>query len=187
MNILKQIRRHLPGFALLSAAFLFCGSAGRACNPDDIDHMLDPENLDMSSRPLEGVVSIREIVTLRRGTDKEVLLPAMFCDDMCLNKTVLLDSSDIMSIKAIPIDKQPPYYSLELKLSDRGKRHWIGLSLPNKGNHVAFIIDGMVYRTFVPRLIYDDVTTSVIVDGPFDPTTAKMLESNSSRNHFRLN
>jgi len=187
MNILKQIRRHLPGFALLSAAFLFCGSAGRACSPDDIDHMLDPENLDMSSRPLEGVVSIREIVTLRRGTDKEVLLPAMFCDDMCLNKTVLLDSSDILSIKAIPIDKQPPYYSLELKLSDRGKRHWIGLSLPNKGNHVAFIIDGMVYRTFVPRLIYDDVTTSVIVDGPFDPTTAKMLESNSSRNHFRLN
>ena len=187
MNILKQIRRHLPGFALLSAAFLFCGSAGRSCSPDDIDHMLDPENLDMSSRPLEGIVSIQEIITLRRGTDKEVLVPAMYFDDLCLNKTVLLDSSDILSIKAIPLDKQPPYYSLELKLSDRGKRHWIGLSLPNKGNHVAFLIDGMVYRTFVPRLFYDDVSTSIVVDGPFDPTTAKMLESNASRNHFRLN
>ena len=187
MNILKQIRRHLPGLALLSAAFLFCGSAGGGCNPDDIDHMLDPENLDMSSRPLEGIVSIREIITLRRGTDKEVFLPAMYCDDMCLSRNVLLDSSDIEGIKAIPIDKQPPYYSLELKLSDRGKRRWIGLSLPNKGNHVAFIIDGVVYRSFVPRLIYDDVTTSVIVDGPFDPTTAKKLESNASRNHFRLN
>ena len=187
MNILKQIRQKLPGLALLSAAFLFCGSAGRACDPDDIDHMLDPENLDMSNRPLEGVVSIREIITMRRGTDKEVMFPAMYCDDLCLNRAVLLDSSDILGIKAIPIDKQPPYYSLELKLSDRGKRHWIGLSLPNKGNHVAFIIDGVVYRTFVPRLFYDDVSTSIIVDGPFDPTTAKKLESNASRNHFRLN
>ena len=187
MNLPKQIRQKLPGLALLSAAFLFCGSAGRACDPDDIDHMLDPENLDMSNRPLEGVISIREIITLRRGTDKEELVPAMYFDDLCLKKAVLLDSSDILSIKAVPLEKQPPYYSLELKLSDRGKRHWIGLSLPNKGNHVAFLIDGMVYRTFVPRLFYDDVSTSIIVDGPFDPTTAKKLESNASRNHFRLN
>ena len=187
MNLPKQIRQKLPGLALLSAAFLFCGSAGRACDPDDIDHMLDPENLDMSSRPLEGIVSIQEIITLRRGTDKEVLAPAMYFDDICLNRTVLLDSSDILSIKAIPLEKQPPYCSLELKLTDRGKRHWIGLSLPNKGNHVAFLIDGMVYRTFVPRLFYDDVSTSIIVDGPFDPATAKKLESNASRNHFRLN
>lgn len=187
MNLLKQIRHKLPGLVLLSAAFLFCGSAGRACDPDDIDHMLDPENLDMSNRPLEGVISIREIITLRRGTDKEELVPAMYFDDLCLKKAVLLDSSDILSIKAIPLEKQPPYYSIELKLSDRGKRHWIGLSLPNKGNHVAFLIDGMVYRTFVPRLFYDDVSTSIVVDGPFDPTTAKKLESNASRNHFRLN
>jgi len=187
MNLLKQIRQKLPGLALLSAAFLFCGSAGRACNPDDIDHMLDPENLDMSDRPLEGIVSIQEIITLRRGTDKEVLAPAMYFDDLCLNRAVLLDSSDILSIKAIPLKKQPPYYSLELKLTDRGKRHWIGLSLPNKGNHVAFLIDGMVYRTFVPRLFYDDVSTSIVVDGPFDPATAKKLEANASRNHFKLN
>ena len=187
MTILNHIRRTLPGFLLLFAAVFFCGSSGRSCSPDDIDHMLDPENLDLSSRPLEGIVTIQEVITLRRGTDKEVTAPATYSEDICLNRAVLLDSSDILGIKAIPIDKQPPYYSLELKLTDRGKRRWIGLSLPNKGNHVAFLIDGVVYRTFVPRLIYDDVTTSVIVDGPFDPATAKKLESNASRNHFRLN
>lgn len=187
MTILKHIRRSVPGLALLLAAFFFCGAGGRSCSPDDIDHMLDPENLDLSDRPLEGVVSIQEIILLRRGSDKEVFAPTMFGDDLCLNKAVLLDSSDILSIRAIPIEKEPPYYSLELKLSDRGKRHWIGLSLPNRGNHVAFLIDGMVYRTFVPRLFYDDVSTSIVVDGPFDPATAKTLESNSARNHFRLN
>jgi hypothetical protein len=186
MNILKQIRNKLSGLALLSAAFLFCGMAGGTCNPDDIDHMLDPENLDMSDRPLEGIIEIQEIIRLRRGTDKEIMAPTMFGDDICLNKEILLDSADVKKIKAIPIEKQPPYYSLELKLTDRGKRHWIGLSLPNRSTHVAFIIDGIVYRTFVPRLLYDDVTDSIIVDGPFDPATAKRLEENSARNYFRL-
>ena len=181
----KHIRRTLPAAALLFAA-VFCCGAGKSCDAEDIDHVFDPENLDMSKRPLEGIIEVQEVVRLRRGTDKEITMPAWFCDDFCLSKTVLLDSSDVKEIKAIPIEKQPPYYSLELKLTDRGRRHWIGLSLPNKSTHVAFIVDGLVYRTFVPRLLYDDVTDSIIVDGPFDPVTAKKLESNSARNYFRL-
>ena len=186
MNILKQIRRHLPGFALLSAAFLFCGSAGRACSPDDIDHMLDPENLDMSSRPLEGVVSIREIVTLRRGTDKEVLLPAMFCDDICLNKTVLLDSSEIKYIQPIPIPGDQGFYNLRLDLTERGRKLWINLSVQHKGTELAFVIDGTVYRGFVPRMLDDDADMDVIVDGPFDQATALSLQNTAKFNYFKL-
>ena len=186
MSLFKHIRRALPLVAGLSAAVLFCGAGGQSCDADSIDRMLDPENFDTSDRPLEGVIEIQEIIRLRRGADKEVMAPTMFGDDICLNKAILLDSADVKEIKAIPIEKQKPYYSLELKLTDRGKRHWIGLSLPNRGTHLAFIIDGIVYRTFVPRILYDDVTDSIIVDGPFDPATAKKLESNSARNYFRL-
>ena len=186
MSISKHIRRTLPVIVGLLAAVLFCGAEGQSCTADDIDHVFDPENFDTSNRPLEGVIEIREIIRLRRGTDKEEWAPTMFGDDICLNTAVLLRTSDVKEIKAIPLEKQKPYYSLELKLTDRGKRHWIGLSLPNKGKHVAFLIDGVVYRTFVPRMLYDDVTDSIIVDGPFDPATAKKLESNSARNYFRL-
>ena len=186
MTLSRQIRRLLPAAILLFTAVFFCGAGAQSCDADTIDHMLDPENLDMSDKPLEGIIEIQEIIRLRRGTEKEVMGPTMFGDDLCLNKTILLDSADIKSVKAIPIEKMPPYYSLELKLSERGRRHWIGLSLPNRATHVAFIIDGIVYRTFVPRLFYDDVTESIIVDGPFDPATAKKLESNSARNYFRL-
>ena len=186
MSVFKNIRRALPLVMLLFSTVFCCGAGGRSCTAEDIDNMFDPEHLDMSDRPLEGIIEIQEIITLRRGTDKEVMAPTMFGDDICLNKAILLDSADVKAIKAIPIEKQPPYCSLELKLTDRGRRHWIGLSLPNKSTHVAFIIDGIVYRTFVPRLLYDDVTDSVIVDGPFDPATAKKLESNAARNHFRL-
>ena len=186
MSLFKHIRRILPIVAGLLAAVLFCGAEGQSCNADDIDRVFDPENFDSSDRPLEGTIEIREIIRLRRGPDKEEWAPAMFSDDLCLSTAVLLRSTDVKEIKAIPLEKQKPYYSLELKLTDRGKRHWIGLSLPNKGKHVAFLIDGVVYRTFVPRMLYDDVTDSIIVDGPFDPATAKKLESNSARNHFRL-
>ena len=186
MGISKHIRRALSVVMLVFTAVFCCGAGAQSCSADQIDKAFDPENLDMSDRPLEGVIEIQEIIKLRRGTDKEIMAPTMFGDDICVNKTILLDSADIKKIKAIPIEKQPPYYSLELKLTDRGKRHWIGLSLPNKSTHVAFIIDGIVYRTFVPRLLYDDVTDSIIVDGPFDPATAKKLESNSARNYFRL-
>ena len=185
MALFKHIRRTLPAAALFFAA-VFCCGAGKSCNADDIDHVFDPENLDMSNRPLEGIIEVQEVIRLRRGTDKEIMMPAWFSDDICLNRTVLLSSADVKEVKAIPIEKQPPYCSLELKLTDRGKRRWIGLSLPNKGTHVAFLIDGMVYRTFVPRMLYDDITDSIIVDGPFDPTTAKKLESNAARNYFWL-
>ena len=186
MSLFKHIRRILPIVMGLLAAVLFCGAEGQSCSADDIDRVFDPENFDSSDRPLEGTIEIREIIRLRRGTDKEEWAPAMFGDDICLSTAVLLRSTDVKEIKAIPIEKQKPYYSLELKLTDRGKRHWIGLSLPNKGKHVAFLIDGLVYRTFVPRMLYDDVTDSIIVDGPFDPATAKKLESNSARNFFRM-
>ena len=186
MSIFKHIRRTLPVVAGLLAAVLLCGAEGQSCTAEDIDRVFDPENLDTSSRPLEGVIEIREIIRLRRGTETEEWVPSMFGDDICLNTAVLLRTADVKEIKAIPLEKQKPYYSLELKLTDRGKRHWIGLSLPNKGRHVAFLIDGVVYRTFVPRMLYDDVTDSIIVDGPFDPVTAKKLESNSARNYFRL-
>ena len=186
MGFMKHIRRAIPVFMLVFTAVFCCGAGAQSCSAEQIDNMFDVENLDMSKRPLEGIIEIQEIITLRRGSDKEVMAPTMFGDDICLNKAILLDSADIKEIKAIQIEKQPPYCSLELKLTERGRRHWIGLSLPNKSTHVAFIIDGIVYRTFVPRLLYDDVTDSIIVDGPFDPATAKKLESNSARNYFRL-
>ena len=186
MSVFKHIRRALPLVMLLFTAVFCCGAGAQSCSAEQIDHAFDPENFDTSSRPLEGIIEIQEIITLRRGTDKEIMAPTMFGDDICVNKAILLDSADVKKIKAIPIEKQPPYYSLELKLTDRGRRHWIGLSLPNRATHVAFIVDGIVYRTFVPRLLYDDVTDYIIVDGPFDPTTAKKLEANSNRNYFRL-
>ena len=143
MSLFKHIRRTLPLVAGLFAAVLLCGAGGQSCDANDIDRVFDPENFDTSDRPLEGTIEIREIIQLRRGTDKEEMMPSLFGDDFCLSTTVLLRSTDVKEIKAIPIEKQKPYYSLELKLTDRGKRHWIGLSLPNRESTSLFLLTAL--------------------------------------------
>ena len=114
MSLFKHIRRTLPVIVGLLATVLLCGAGGQSCTAEDIDRVFDPENLDTSSRPLEGVIEIREIIRLRRGTDKEEMAPTMFGDDICLSTAILLRPADVKEIKAIPIEKQKPYYSLEL-------------------------------------------------------------------------
>ena len=64
---------------------------------------------------------------------------------------------------------------------------WIGLSVPNQRNQLAFVIDGMFYRSFQPRLIYDDVTDEIIIDGPFDKATALEIQNQSQKNHRKAN
>ena len=98
MGLMKHIKRAVPLVMLVCSAVFCCGAGAQSCTAEDIDHMFDPENLDMSSRPLEGIIEIQEIITLRRGTDKEIMAPTMFGDDICLNKAILLDSADIKEI-----------------------------------------------------------------------------------------
>jgi len=75
----------------------------------------------------------------------------------------------------VPRGNDPDMYDLLLTLSDRGRKMWIALSVANKNTQLAFAVDGMIYRKFVPRLLYDDTTFEILVDGPFDPATAMEL------------
>ena len=70
-------------------------------------------------------------------------------------------------------------------LTDRGHKLWINLSVQHKGQQLAFVIDGTVYRGFVPRQIADNAL-SVIVDGPFDQATAMALQNNAKYNYFKM-
>ena len=97
----------------------------------------------------------------------------------------LLDSSEIKYIQPIPIPGDQGFYNLRFDLTDRGHKLWINLSVQHKGAQLAFVIDGTVYRGFVPRQIADDAL-SVIVDGPFDQATAMALQNNSKYNYFKM-
>ena len=58
--------------------------------------------------------------------------------------------------------------------------------MQHKGTQLAFVIDGTVYRGFVPRQLDNDEAMSVIVDGPFDQATAMALQNNAKYNYYKM-
>ena len=189
----KHIGRSAARLLPAAASFLCCLAAVclTACG-GSASGILDPLDLDSRNetyRPVVGepgeigVVSIHEIVRYKRGGENECEVETMFEDEMTIDKNQLLDSSDIISIEAIAIADLPGFYKLRLHLTPEGGKIWRKLSVEGRDTSptLAFVIDGIVYRTFKPRFLYKN-EDNVVVDGPFDEPAALNLEANAIRN-----
>jgi len=188
-HIRQSAARRLPVAAAILcilAALCLTACGGNASG------ILDPLNLDNKDetyRPVVGepgeigVVSIHEIIRYKRGAENECDIGTMFEDEMTIDKNQLLDSSDIISIEAIAIADLPGFYKLRLHLTPEGGKIWRKLSVEGRDTSptLAFVIDGIVYRTFKPRFLYKN-EDNVVIDGPFDEPSALNLEANAIRN-----
>ena len=188
-HIIRAKRALVRAAALCLAAAAFClfascgGSATSILDPLNVDNRDDGYKPVVGNPGEVGVVSIHEIIRHKRGAEREIEIEAMFEDEIIIDKNPLLDSSDIVSIEAIAINDLPGFYKLRLHLTQDGGKSWRKLSLESSDNFVslAFVIDGVLYRTFKPRFLYSD-EDSVVVDGPFDEPAALNLEANAIRN-----
>ena len=175
----------LAAFALLTSCY---GSASGILDPLNVDGK-DEVYKPVVGEPGEfGVVSIHEIIRHKRGAEKEIEVETMFEDEIIIDRNPLLDSSDIISIEAIAINDLPGFCKLRLHLTQDGGKSWRKLRLDSRDTNapsLAFVIDGISYRTFKPRFLYSS-EDSVVIDGPFDEPTALNLEANAIRNfmHF---
>ena len=185
-SIGRPVTARLAVFALgLAACFaVSCESNGT--------NVLDAMNLDNKTevyRPVIGdpgmfaVISIHELVKHKRGDEKEYEIRSMYGDEVIIDKNQLLDSSDIISIEAIAVNDLPGFYKLRLNLTQDGGKLWRKLSVEGREDSpsLAFVIDGVVYRTFKPRFLYRE-EDNVVIDGPFDEPAALNIEANSIRN-----
>ena len=174
----------MPALALCTACLMM---GVEECDPENptqgMEELLDPS----LAEPPKAVISIHEIIRYPRASEAEQKIPSYFGKDVTINRLPMLFSKEIKEIKAIPQVRDPNYFDLHLKLTSRGRKMWIGLSVPNQRNQLAFVIDGMFYRSFQPRLIYDDVTDEIIIDGPFDKATALEIQNQSQKNHRKAN
>ena len=162
------------------------GGASSIMDPLNVDNKQDVYKPVVGEPGEFGVVSIHEIVRYKRGDDREVEVESMFGDEIIVDRTPLLDSSDIISIEAIAVNDLPGFYKLRLHLTQDGGKAWRKLSLGNiddttSATSIAFLIDGVAYRTFKPRFLYSDEDT-VVIDGPFDEPAALNIEANAIRN-----
>ena len=177
-------KRMIMPAAAVCAAILCMGT--EKCDPEEANDKLD-ELLQVETEPPKGAISIHEIVKYPRADETEQKIPSYFGGDVTIRRLPLLFYKEVESITAIQRASEPGFYDLKLKMTSRGRKMWIGLSVPNQRTPLAFVVDGMYYRSFKPRMIYDDTTDEVIVDGPFDQATALEIQNNSSKNHRKAN
>ena len=181
---MKTIRRFLAPAALLCAVLFCCGY--HSCDKDEVHMYFDQDTWEEMQLPPKYVVSLHEVIRSRTGEGVERTVASYFGDEVTIHSMQLIDSSEITNIQPVPIAGDQGFYNLRFDLTERGRKLWINLSVQHKGQELAFVIDGTVYRGIKPRMLSSDEAKSVIVDGPFDPVTAKKLEFNSARNYFRL-
>ena len=195
-NIIRSAVRLLRAAALPAVCVCIASAAFASCN-GSATGILDPLNVDSKEeeyRPVVGepgefaVVSIHEIVRHKRGEERELEVASMFEDEIFIDKNPLLDSSDIISIEAIAINDLPGFYKLRFHLTPDGGKIWRKFTSSDDRDvspTLAFVIDGVLYRTFKPRFLYKD-EDNVVIDGPFDEPAALNLEANAIRNfmHF---
>jgi len=172
---------------LAAACLAACGGSTNILDPLDVDKKDDVYRPVVGEPGEVGVVSIHELVRHKTGAENEYEIKTMFEDEIVIDKNQLLDSSDIVTIEAIAINDLPGFYKLRLNLTQEGGRIWRKLCLEGRDESpaLAFVIDGVLYRTFRPRFLYSNDDT-VVIDGPFDEVAALNLEANAIRNfmHF---
>ena len=137
------------------------------------------------------VISLHDIIKYRRGDMMEKEVDAFAGGTVCVNKNSYLHSRDIMKIGMVQRKSDPEFFDLVITLTERGQRIWSALSVnmraKGSSSELAFIIDGMYYRSFKPELITDNETMVVTIEGPFDPATANGLVKNAERNYKIFN
>ncbi len=169
----------------LAAAFstMFLVGAPSSCDPDN---WLDPDRYEELQRPPRMKVTIHRIVKYRYGKETEMTIPTYTKKEITVDSP-WFTSREIEHIDAVPRPSKPGYYDLELTLTQKGRREWIMLSNAHIHEDVAFVIDGIFYRSFRPQRIMDENTLKVRIDGPFDPATAKELAYHSEFNYIKIN
>ena len=137
------------------------------------------------------VITLHDIIKYRRGDMMEKEVESFSGGTVCVNRNSYLHSRDIMKIGMVQRKSDPEFFDLVITLTERGQRIWSALSVnmraKGSSSELAFIIDGMYYRSFKPELITDNETMVVTIEGPFDPATANGLVKNAERNYKIFN
>ncbi len=182
-----KLKRMFSAVAAGAAAIFLMGAS--SCE----EMLADPDkyfNDEVDQTP-SYVVSIHDIIKYQRGDMMEKEVESFAGGTVCVNKNSYLHSRDFVKIGMVQRKNDPDFFDLIITLSDRGQKIWSALSVnmraKGSSSELAFVIDGMYYRSFKPELLTDNETMIVTVEGPFDPATANGLVKNSERNYKIFN
>jgi len=122
------------------------------------------------------VITVNELVKYPRAENLEREIMTYDGRTVWVNTNPYMHSRNIESIELVPVPEKKGFYHLKLKLNRRGKMIWMQLAAQFSNRQVAFLVDGIFYRAFVPQALQNEELGTVIIEGPFDVYTAKTLQ-----------
>ena len=137
-----------------------------------------------------NVISINKIVKYPRAKMLEKKIRTFSGQEIYINMNSMLFASEIKDVELLPRDPEGKYYDLKLKLGRKGRLCWMNISAGFASEKLAFLVDGLCYRTFKPRKLeggYEDEDAYVIIDGPFDKGMAEAMADHAEDNYFYFN
>lgn len=174
----------LMSVIVLAAVFtISCDTLNTLENLGNSD-LFNPSTLENTP---DYVVSIHRVVKYPRGeSELEKELPTLTGGKVYINVNSEIHSRNFVKVDAIPRRDNPETFDLLVTLDRRGKMLWGNLSIAYRGDTLAIVIDGILYRQFKARLLGEDSET-VLIDGPFDRNTAMTVAKNSEKNYKIFN
>lgn len=132
----------------------------------------------------ENVITINQIVEYPRAKKIEKQIGTFSGKMIWINIHAFVHSNVIRKIELRPRSSKNKYFDLKLYMNRRGRQRWLQLSANFKGEPLAFVIDGIFYRSFIPKPMVgeydnDNNTTYVVIEGPFDKGTAEALKKSA--------
>lgn len=143
------------------------------------------ETMDKYTYKPEFQLSVNEIIKYPRASKIEKEISTVTGEKMWINVSPLLHSSAIKKVDLSPTDKSETSFDLILTLDNHGKIIWMQLSNQFANGRLAFIIDGICYKTFTPEMLAmnQDDEPIVRIKGPFEKTIAEKIVEKSEKNY----
>ena len=137
-------------------------------------------------------ITINQIIKYPRAKKIEKQIATFSGRSVWININSFIHSSVIRKIELVPRDPQKHFFDLKLFMNRRGRLRWMQLSAGFKNEPLAFVIDGIFYRSFIPKPMVgdydtDEETTYVMIEGPFDKGTAEALAESAPTNFLYYN
>lgn len=173
----KQFRI-ASALAAMAAAVLFTS----ACETLE-DAFNDMNKTETEKDKAQYVLTVHEIVKYPRAQDLELNIPSFSGAPICVNMNYFLHSKNITKVEIVEEKDKPGFYDLDLTLDRRGKLLWTSMSVNFRNVQMAFVIDGVYYRSFAPEQLDSDEDMVVRIKGPFDMGTANGIKKNAEKNY----
>ena len=143
----------------------------------------DALNINLTDDKPHYNISLHSIIKYPRGNAIEQEIETFKGEKVVINSNSFLDSSKIFDAELVPLQDNPGYYDILLKLNDTGIKQWFQLVLDYRDEPVAIIIDGAYFGRFRPDGGHTEDDRWVTLKGPFNEIIARGIVKYARHNY----